>query len=128
MVRIPQPAFSAALVAWVEAHGDDDAQRNALCAPIPLPDDIGGYPSATLVGLNNQMRWSQLPALRQWIRASRLDGFGRLIAEVDPADAARMALLARMKAALQAVAGAAPRWLGAVRDPAGPGAQRPFNG
>jgi NAD(P)-binding Rossmann-like domain len=111
MVRIPQPAFSAALVAWVEAHGADDRARNAACNPIPLPDDLSGYPRATLVGLQNQMRWGQWPELRRWIRSTRLDGFGRLITEVDPADAAKLAILARLKAAGPPLMFAAARWM-----------------
>lgn len=111
MVRIPQPAFSAALVAWVEAHGGDDAARNALCAPIPLTDNLQSYPRATLVGLMNQFRWGQDPALRLWIRNSRLDGFGKLIEAVDPSDSARMALLGRMKVAGKGLMAAAPRWM-----------------
>jgi hypothetical protein len=111
MVRIPQPAFSAALVARLEAGDHDDAARNALAQPIPLPDRLEGYPRATLVGLMNQMRWGQDKALRQWIRDCRLDGFGRLVAEVDRSDGTKMALLERLKAAAPGVMAAAPRWM-----------------
>lgn len=111
MVRIPQPTFSAALLAWVEAHESDEARKNSLCAPIPLPDAIEGYPRAVLTGMLNQFHWSRHPELRRWIRASRLDGFGKLVAEIDPADAARQALLQRMKTAAQGLMMAAPRWM-----------------
>jgi predicted metal-dependent enzyme (double-stranded beta helix superfamily) len=111
MVRIPQPAFSAALVAHLEASDLDDAARNAMTAPVPLPDGLDGYARATLVGLMNQMRWGQDKALRAWIRDCRLDGFGRLVAEVDRADTAKTALLDRLKAAGPSVMAAAPRWM-----------------
>jgi hypothetical protein len=63
------------------------------------------------VGLMNQMRWGQDKALRAWIRDCRLDGFGRLVAEVDRADTAKTALLDRLKAAGPSVMAAAPRWM-----------------
>ena len=114
MVRVPQPTFSAALIAKLEAEDGDDPRRNAMARPIPLPDGLDGYPQATLVGLQNQMQWSMDAVLRAWIRDCRLDGFGRLTAAVnrdDPADAPKAALLARLKAAAPGVMGAAPRWL-----------------
>lgn len=111
MVRVPQPAFSAALAAWLEAHGGDDDARNALSIPVPLPDGVADVPRATVVNLMNQGRWNQHPALRAWIRSSRLDGFGKLIEAVDPADAAKMAVVARLKAAARGVPAAAARWL-----------------
>jgi hypothetical protein len=114
MVRVPQPTFSAALVAHLEAADLDDAARNAMTAPIPLPDGVDDYARAMLVGLMNQMRWGQDKALRAWIRDCRLDGFGRLVAEVDRADTARTALLERLKAAAPGVMAAAPRWMAAA--------------
>lgn len=111
MVRVPQPAFSAALVAWLEAHGGDDAARNAMSTPVPLPDGVRDVPRATVVNCMNQGRWNHDAALRAWIRASRLDGFGKLIDSVDPADAARLAVLARLRAAAKAMPAAAARWM-----------------
>ncbi len=97
MVRIPQPAFSAALVAYVEAHYEDDATKNKLCTPVPLPDDLPSYPRSTLVSMMNQFAWGQDKALRSWIHNSRLDGFGKLIASVDPTDGEKMAILVKFK-------------------------------
>lgn len=111
MVRVPQPTFSAALIAHLEAAELDDVQRNAMTQPIPLPDGLEGYPRATLVGLLNQMRWGQDKALRGWIRDCRLDGFGRLVSAVPADDAPKQALLARLKAAAPGVMAAAPRWM-----------------
>ena len=111
MTRIPQPAFSAALAAWLEAHGGDDAARNAMSIPVPLPDSVRDVPRATLVNLMNQGRWNQDARLRAWIRACRLDGFGKLIASVDPADAAKMAVLARLRRAAEGLPAAAARWM-----------------
>ncbi len=111
MVRVPQPAFSAALAAWLEVHGSDDAARNAMTTPVPLPDGVHDVPRATLVNVMNQGRWNQDAALRGWIRACRLDGFGKLIDAVAPDDAAKLAVLARLRAAARGVGAAAPKWL-----------------
>jgi hypothetical protein len=97
LVRLPQPAFSAALIARVEAQDADDAQKNRLCAPVPFPATLDDYPRALLANLRNQLQWSQDKALRTWIRDCRLDGFGRLIASIDPQDAARQAIVARLR-------------------------------
>jgi hypothetical protein len=49
------------------------------------------------VNLWNQFQWSQHKALRQWVRDSRLDGFGKLMTGIDPQDHAKLAILARLK-------------------------------
>ena len=84
LVRLPQPAFSAALIAYVEAHYDGDKAKNALCGTVPFPHTLDDYPRATLVNMWNQFQWGQDKALRQWIRDSRLDGFGKLMTERRP--------------------------------------------
>jgi len=50
----------------------------------------------------NQLRWSEDKAMRNWVRESRLDGFGKLIAAVDPQDAAKQAILARFRTVVPA--------------------------
>lgn len=97
LVRVPQVTFSAAVCAYVEAHYDDDAQKNRLCTPVPFPRSPAGYVPATLVSLANQARWSQDKSLRQWMRESRLDGFGKMVAHVAPDDTHKLALLAALR-------------------------------
>ena len=109
MVRIPQPAFSAALVAYVEAHYEDDAAKNKLCMPVPLPDNLHSYLPATMTSMMNQFAWGQDKALRNWIHNSRLDGFGKVIAAVDPQDTQKMAILERFKASTKAAVANIPR-------------------
>ena len=113
MVRIPQPAFSAALVAYVEVHYEDDAAKNKLCMPVPLPDDLHSYLPATMTSLMNQFAWGQDKALRNWIHNSRLDGFGKVIAAVDPQDTQKMAILERFKASTKAAVANIPLLLAA---------------
>ncbi len=98
LVRAPQPAFSAALVAYVEAHYPDDAAKNALCETVPFPDGLDRFPATNIVNMMNQFRWSQDKTLSRWIRQSRLDGFGKVIAAIEPGDADKMAIMARFQA------------------------------
>jgi hypothetical protein len=109
MVRIPQPAFSAALVAYVEAHYEDDGTKNKLCAPVPLPDGLESYPRSTMVSMMNQFAWGQDKALRAWIHNSRLDGFGKVIAAVDPTDGEKMAILEKFKINAKGAMGNLPK-------------------
>jgi hypothetical protein len=109
MIRVPQPAFSAALSAFIEANFDDDDTKNALGKPVPLPDDIAQYPAANLVNMMNQMAWMQNDKVRDWIHASRLDGFGKVIASVKPDDAEKMEILGRFRANAMAAAGNIPK-------------------
>ncbi|MCY7305453.1 MAG: NAD(P)-binding protein [Rhodoferax sp.] len=105
LVRLPQPAFSAALTAYVEAHYADDAEKNRLCATVPFPHTLNTYARAMLVNMMNQHQWGQDKALRNWIRNCRLDGFGRLMAEIDPADTEKMVILLRLKEQAAAAVG-----------------------
>ena len=111
--HLSQPAFSAALTAFVEAHYPDDATKNSLCQTVPFPDGVEGYPASVAVSMMNQFKWSQDKALRQWVRSSRLDGFGNMIAALDPADTEKMAVLARFKQSAQAAMANVPRLMGA---------------
>jgi hypothetical protein len=97
LLRVPLVVLSAALTAYLEAHGGDDANRNRLSVPVPFPRDLAGYARATQMGMINQHNWSQEKALRQWMRQSRLDAFGKLVAGVDKSDAAKQAVLARLR-------------------------------
>lgn len=99
LVRAPQPAFSAALVGYAEAHYGDDAAKNARCATVPFPDRPEDYPRTVLANFRNEAAWSRDPQLRGWIRSSRLDGFGKIVDAVRPDDRDRMAVLARIRAA-----------------------------
>jgi len=114
LLRLPQPAFSAALTAYVEAREDDDASKNRLCTAVAFPHTLAEYPGALLANMRNQYVWSQDKALRDWIRASRLDGFGRLMAGADKQDAAKQATLARYKEQAGAAMANLPRFAAAA--------------
>ena len=97
VVRAPAPTFSAALTAWVEAHIEDDARKNALCPPLVFPNDARDYPQAELANLRVQAVWATEPDLRRWIRDSRLDGFGKMVDEVRPDETDKVAVLRRLR-------------------------------
>ena len=97
LVRLPLISFSAALIAYVETHCDGSAQKNRLCGTVPFPHTLGDYPRALMANLLNQFHWGQDKALRQWVRSSRLDGFGKLMTGIAPDDTEKQAILARYK-------------------------------
>lgn len=105
LVRAPLVSSSAAVCAYVEAHHDDDATKNKLCKPVPFPRNVAGWVQATMANLANQAVWSQDKALRNWMRDSRLDGFGKLTASVGPDDTEKLAILAAIRQCGGAAAG-----------------------
>jgi len=113
LVRLPQPAFSAALVAYVEAHYDGDAQKNRLCGMVPFPHTMAGYARSVLVNMGNQFYWGQDKGLSQWIRASRLDGFGKLMSGIDPQDTEKQDIMARFREQAAAAMGNLPKLIAA---------------
>lgn len=105
LVRAPQPTFSAALLAYVEAHYDSDEQKNQLCMPVPFPANLAGYLGSTMVSMMNQYHWSQDEKLRAWVRNSRLDGFGKVMAAADKSNPEHMAIMGRIRSSAQAAMG-----------------------
>ncbi|MEO1310078.1 MAG: NAD(P)/FAD-dependent oxidoreductase [Pseudomonadota bacterium] len=97
MVRLPQPTFSAALIARLEATLETDEEKNALAAPTPLTDSIHDWPASMLVNMTNQYMWGRNPELRAWMRECRLDGFGGMASGVGEDDQEKQAILQRMK-------------------------------
>lgn len=97
LVRAPLVAFSAAMTAYVEVHYDNEAHKNRLCAPVPFPNTLDAYLGTIMANMWNQFRWGQDKTLRAWIRASRLDGFGKLLGGVDKQDTEKQAVIAQLK-------------------------------
>lgn len=105
LLRMPLVVLSAAITAYVEVHGGDDARKNQLCTPVPFPANLAGYARATLMSTMNQHQWSQDKPLRQWMRTSRLDAFGKMVSELDKADAGKQATLSRLRTNTMAATG-----------------------
>lgn len=99
MVRIYQPTFSAALIAHLEATMSDDAAKRQLTRPTRMTDTVEDYLEVMAINLQNQAAWNAVPELRSWIRACRLDWYGKTMAQVPKDDGPRRELLARLAAA-----------------------------
>ena len=115
VVRAPLPTFSAAMIAYVEAHYPDDAVRNKLCADVPFPQTLAEYPLTMMVTMMNQMQWSQDKTLRNWMRETRLDGFGKLMTGIDPSDADKLAVMADLRVQAAAAMANLPKLLASAR-------------
>jgi NAD(P)-binding Rossmann-like domain len=72
-VRTCFPTFNAALVAFVEAARDDDAEKNRLCPPNPYPNTAVDWIATTSISQCAQMRWSKEPDILAWLERSRLN-------------------------------------------------------
>ncbi len=72
-VRQASPTFNAALVAFIEVHRDDDAEKNRLTPTHPYPstvDDWGLFMSTTWA---TEMVWANEPDLSAWVAGTRLN-------------------------------------------------------
>jgi hypothetical protein len=98
-VRSYQPVFSGAMIAWVEAHIDGEASKNAMTGVVPLPDDLDTFVRMTAANMMNQALWGQNKALRKWMRNSRLDGFSKLVSGVSEDEIEKVEILKRLRAA-----------------------------
>ncbi len=72
-IRTGQPAFSAALIGYLEASRDGDAEKNLLCPPNPYPDAATDWISCTRTSLRAQAGWLADPDLSAWMERSRLN-------------------------------------------------------
>ncbi len=72
-VRNLSPCFNAALVGFVEAHRDDDADKNRLCPSHPYPSSIEDWPRMMTRTWRAEGRWLSEPDLSAWIANSRLN-------------------------------------------------------
>jgi len=72
-VRTCQPAFSAAVIAHVEAAYADDDTRNAFCRPVPYPREPTDWLRMMLVFNKNQLQWFTDPEMMAWVDTARLN-------------------------------------------------------
>ncbi len=101
-VQSPLTILSAAMIAFIEAHNDDDTIKNGLCAPVAMCDTVADYVPLILGNMGNQQRQSKDRELRAWMRSSRLDGFSGLMAAVAPEDTEKLAIIQRLRNAAPA--------------------------
>lgn len=72
-VRTGLVPFNAALVAFVEAHRDDDAEKNRLCPPNPYPDAALDWARTALIQMRADRAWSAETDIAEWLERSRLN-------------------------------------------------------
>ncbi|MFG1608393.1 NAD(P)-binding protein [Actinoplanes sp. NPDC049265] len=73
LVRTCQPAFSAALVGFVETVREDDAAKNRLCPVNPYPRTPHDWLRGTAVTLTAARVWAENPDVQEWVDSSRLN-------------------------------------------------------
>lgn len=96
-VRSYQPVFSASVIAYIEAHYEDDKTKNKFCQVVILPNHDTDWIRMLSAQLANQFTWSQDKSLRNWLTTNRLNGFGSLVQNVDKKDMEKMSILKRMR-------------------------------
>ena len=72
-VRHLSPCFNAALTGFVEAHRDDDPEKNRLCPPNPYPSAVQDWPRLMSRTWRTEARWLGEPDVSAWVAQSRLN-------------------------------------------------------
>ena len=72
-VRYLSPSFNAALIGFVEAHREDDADKNRLCPPHAMPSSPEDWPRMMCSAWRAEGRWMREPDVAAWIAGSRLN-------------------------------------------------------
>jgi len=100
-VRTCQPAFSAAVIAHVEATYPDDATRNAFCNPVPYPHEPTDWLRMMLTFNRNQLQWFSDPDMMAWVDAARLNVLHHVTAAVS--ERAREKIISVLSSQLPAI-------------------------
>ncbi|MBA4287301.1 MAG: hypothetical protein C0434_17425 [Xanthomonadaceae bacterium] len=74
-VRMCQQVYSAGFIGNVEANLSDEARKNALCRPVPLPHAASDYLRCAIQDSENMLIWLTEPKVVSWINESRIDLF-----------------------------------------------------
>ncbi len=110
-VRHLSPCFNAALIGFVEAHRDDDAEKNRLCPPNPYASSVEDWPRMMSRTWKTEGRWLSEPDLSAWTADSRLNLLRALpdhVAE-PPVQAALQRYLTHVTTAVERLASGALR-------------------
>jgi hypothetical protein len=86
-VRAGFPSLGAALVGYVEATRDDDAEKNRVCGPSNYGNSLQQWASMNLLGTRNARAFSAEPDIKEWA-----DGLALNPARVPPGYAGSAAL------------------------------------
>ncbi len=66
------PIFGAAIAGYLEATRDDDAEKNRLCPPHPLPNTPADWPRGIVLGSRGSQALATEPDVKQWAHATSL--------------------------------------------------------
>jgi hypothetical protein len=72
-LRHNSPPFNAALIGFVEARRDDDADKNRLCPPNPYASGVEDWPRMMSRTWRTERRWLGEPDVARWLAGSRLN-------------------------------------------------------
>ena len=72
-VRAGFPCFNAALIGFVEATRDDDRERNRLCPPNVLPDDLASWARMQVRGALATRAFGAEPDIADWANGCALN-------------------------------------------------------
>jgi hypothetical protein len=72
-VRHLSPCFNAALLGFVEAHWDQDVDKNRLCPAQAYPNSMEDWPRMMRRTWTTMERWSGEPDVSTWVAESRLN-------------------------------------------------------
>jgi hypothetical protein len=72
-VRHLSPSFNAGAVGFVEAHRDNDEDKNRLCPANPYPSIIEDWPGMVSRTWKTEGRWLREPDVSEWVAQSRLN-------------------------------------------------------
>ena len=65
-IRAGFPCFGAALVGYVEATRDDDAEKNRLCPPSPYGNTLADWATMNVLGTRAAMSFGAEPDIKAW--------------------------------------------------------------
>ncbi|MDX1437411.1 MAG: NAD(P)-binding protein [Anaerolineales bacterium] len=66
------PIFGAAIAGYVEATREDDAEKNRLCPPHPLPNTPADWPRVIVQGARGSEALATEPDVKEWSHATSL--------------------------------------------------------
>ncbi|NNE48972.1 MAG: hypothetical protein HKN38_02075, partial [Altererythrobacter sp.] len=100
-LHVPVVTFSAAMTAYIEAHFDDDNDKNLIASPGPLTDTPATFPYAQMISMMNRGAWSQKPEIMAFLARSRLDNGGPVVASLMTEGSPKLAVLEEFREAAQ---------------------------
>ena len=65
-IRAGFPCFGAALIGYVEATREDDAEKNRLCPPTPYGNSLADWARMTVMGARASSSFGAEPDIRAW--------------------------------------------------------------